>query len=457
MAIIKNPLSVCGGSFEVMNGVIEEYLASSSTINANTFVEFVSQYIDTPMDNDQYTTTIDKFWPLSAVALSNDKVFVAYAFKSGTKRRVSGRVFTISGTTFTGGNEATIVNSVDTVTSISAVALSSTKVFIACTYNPDSNTHYLYGKVASIDGTTLSYGVGVQLTTQDNSGYHISAVALSNTKVFIAHSASANSYLMGMLVSIGGTGGTSITASTDTQLSLTSASTLEISAVQLGGVAVFIAHTYGASGYLYGISCIINGTSVYIGTDTALVLGTYPGRTISAVALDNAPLNGRVFIAHSYGENDDYYLYGVVATLTNINTGTLTAGTDTQLSTDSNLTTISAVAFSDSEVFVAHSGYSLLDPRLFGVECAIRGTNIAPGTVTQLSNYTDSGLVISALTLRDGRLLVAHRIVFSGNHKLFGLLQSETVQASTNRIDGLTKTACTTSTAGEVWVLDTSS
>ena len=186
---------------------------------------------------------------------------------------------------------------------ISAVALSDSKVFIAHSYR---SYYYLYGMVCTISSTTITAGTDTQLSTQAYSGNaSISAVALSDSKVFIAHNRDSDYYLYGMVCTVSGT---TITAGTDTQLSTETYSGAVISAVALSDSKVFIAHSYGSYYYLNGMVCTVSGTTITAGSDTSLVTTSDAGFVISAVALSDS----KVFIAHSY-DADSYYLYALTA------------------------------------------------------------------------------------------------------------------------------------------------
>ena len=69
-----------GGSSDVVNGIIRQYLATTGTIDANTFVEFVN---DTQLSNG-----FTSYQAASAVLVDTNKVFVAHG-SSGLLYRYS--------------------------------------------------------------------------------------------------------------------------------------------------------------------------------------------------------------------------------------------------------------------------------------------------------------------------------------------------------------------------------
>ena len=108
------------------------------------------------------------------------------------------------------------------------------------------------------------------LNTTTMSGKIISAVALDKNKVFIAHSYGNNYYLYGIVCIIDEG---KITVGTDTVISSTSNTGRVISAVALSENKVLIAHSYSSSDYvLRAVACTISGTVITTGTDTGFGL-----------------------------------------------------------------------------------------------------------------------------------------------------------------------------------------
>ena len=339
---------------------------------------------------------------------------------------------------------------------ISTVALDDNRVFIAHN-DGNSQNGYLYGMVVTINGTTITAGTDTQLSTGSNSGYGISAVLLEdgnvfiahsysstylygivctingtvitkgtdtsisdisytgyyhsiellpNNKVFIAHSYNSNYHLYGVVVTINGT---TITKGTVTQIVGSSQAGYAISTCLLPNGNIFIAHSYNTNYYLYGIVCTISGTSITKGSDTALNNSTtYTGNAISACLLPN----GNVFIAHSYS-NATRYLYGMIVT---INDKIITKGVDNALVTDgSRGFVISTCLLSNGNVFIAYDdGQSR---HLFGVVININGTTITTGTGIKLVNVIFAGSEQSTLLLNNGTIFIAHD--YSDNHYLY--------------------------------------
>lgn len=291
---------------------------------------------------------------------------------------------------------------------ISACKLSKNKVFIAHGTN-SSNTSYLYGIVCTINGATITYGIDTQLSTSSGSGREISAVTLIDDKVFISMRLNTSNQLYGLVCTVSGT---TITAGTATSLSgTTDSGGLANSTVALTTNRVFTAYCYGSGGSLGGVVCTISGTTITAGTKTQLNSNSYTGNTISLALLESE----KIFIAHSRSSYS--YISGVVCTISGT-TMTVGTGVDVVKGTEASIC-ISAVALSSTSVFVAHSYNSTTN--LYGIVVTISGTTVTNGTDTQLSTTTDSGYKISTELLKNGNVFISHSDT-EGSSYLYGIV-----------------------------------
>lgn len=325
---------------------------------------------------------------------------------------------------------------------LSAVALSSNKVFIAHSYSTKNNASIqLYGVVCTINGTTITAGTETQLNSGDYSGYGISAVALSSDKVFIAHSSAYYHSLNGTVCTINNT---TITVNTSSQInSMTNVGNI-ISTVKLSSNKVFIAHSEDTNYYLRGVVCTINDTSISHGSQGYILSNENSSNVISVVALSS----DKVFIAHSY-DNSNYYLYGVICT---INGMEITTGIDTQLSTIKNSGKgISTTLVSNSKVLITHSYDTKY--HLYGLICTIPmdSTTITAGTDTQLSTIVTSGSVTSDLTIVKNKVFIAY------GYDLYGMITQinnlvKQLEDPTDLVSGIANTSGTENEVVQVYV-----
>lgn len=118
-------LGKSGGGLNIQ-GIIEEYTASGN-ISAGDFVNYIQNLgTDTSLSSTKYYG-----YNISAVALSQNKVFIAHGSRSSNNKYLNGIICTISNNTISYGNVTSISSADYAGISISAVALSEDKVFIA--------------------------------------------------------------------------------------------------------------------------------------------------------------------------------------------------------------------------------------------------------------------------------------------------------------------------------------
>ena len=428
-----------------INGIIKDYYAyAGQQISAGDLVEFINGVAGKTDYGEsvdaQISTEIKSGYAISAVALDENRVFIAHSY--GSTLLLYGVVCTVNNATITYGTETKLVSL--SISKISTCLLPNGSVFIA--HVADGENQKLNGIVCIIEGTTIIAGNDIQLSSSRHSGNVISTCLLPNGDVFIAHSISSTYYyLYGIVVSIDGT---NITAGPDTDLVSSSNAGYAISTCLLPNGNVFIAHSYGSNYYLYGIVVSISGTTITKGSDTELIRASYTGRFISSIVLNN----GNVFIAHGYsGKN---YLYGIVCTISGT---TITKGTDTLLvAADNNGNNISAVLLGNNNVFIARPyGTSYY---LGGIVVTIDGTTITAGTDTQLSTVASSAYCLpSALVLSNGTIFLAHNSdntnyylyaqIFAvennviTNHIIATEYETQVRKVTTAQFDGIAKTS----------------
>ncbi len=439
--VAKNP------GIEVVNGIIEQYKASTSDISANSFVEFVdNMWTNT---DTSLTSIANSSGYAGAVLIDDNKVFIAHQ-SDGTNKYLNGVVCTISGTTITPGTDTTLVATSDSAymaNGSSAVLIDDNKVFIA--HQSDGTNKYLNGIVCSISGTTITAGTDTTLVSVSNSATILSPVLIDTNKVFIAHSNnSSNYYLNGIVCTISGT---TITPGTDTTLVSTQYAGNVASAVLIDTNKVFIAHQSNSNYYLNGIVCTISGTTITPGTDTTLRSIMYSSNAARVCFIDT----NKVFITHNSGKlypnsSPTYYLYGIVCTISGT---TITPGTDTTIYTYTYSAYGASIALiNTNKVFIAHQSDGT-NRYLKGIVCTISGTTITHGTDTTLISTTQSAVDASAVLVYDNKVLIAHKSD-STNGYLNGIIANlKKITAATTQIDGVTVSKCTTTSAGKVYVL----
>lgn len=419
-----------GGGFDI-NGLKKDYYVwAGENINAGSFVEFINGVASTTTvtsSDTKLSTTTKSGYAISAVELQNGNVFIAHSnFTSnylylygivvmidgatityGTDTQLSssceakyistvllpsGNVFiswgsngfygvvcSINGTTITTGTSKSISSGQNTAC-ISSCLLNNGNVFIS--YNNPANTnYYLYGVVASINGTTITYGTKTQIGSKTYTGYRISSVLLQNGNVFIAHSYNETIALYGIVCSVSGT---TITKGTDTSISSNFIDDYMISSVLLQSGKVFIVYT-GTSKVLKGVVISVSGTSISSGTETTLNSTSSSGYSISTNILENG------YVSISHPQNTYGYLCIMIAS---INSYTITVESDKKVSDTAHTATVMSLVSLSDNIFIAHSNNNTnyyLNAQIFGVTNKTPTSSIEiPTYETQVRNTTTS-------------------------------------------------------------------
>ena len=420
--------AIPSGGGDVVNGIISRFKATSDAVNANTFVEFVNTI--THGTDTSLVAASNAYYNTSAVLVDTNTVFIAH--RNGSY--LYGMVCTISGSTITPGTDTQLSTVTDSYYDTSAVLVDTNRIFIAhrgANYHPN-------GLLCTISGTSITVDADTELSSTTMAYQHTSVALLDTNKVFIAHR--NGSYLYGMVCTISGS---TITPGTDTQLSTVTDSYYYPLAVLVDANKVFISHS-GASNYnrLNGMVCTISGSTITPGTDTQIVTGTYAATETSLALVET----NKVFIIHRNGD----YLNGVVCTISGT---TITPGSDTQLTTTaSSFGNTSLALVEPNRFFIAHKVDS---GRLSSIVCAISGTTITIGTDTILTNNNMSDYT-KAVRVDTDKVLVVHR---GTSNYLYGMVCTApeiTVKAATSQftVAAITKSACTSATEGEVWILE---
>lgn len=302
------------------------------------------------------------------------------------------------------------INDTDASTAyyISAVALDDTRVFIAHTIHTGS-IYVLYGVVCIINGASIIVGTDTLINDRRNCQYPISTVLLQDGRVFVTHTGSNTSngsgsvFLWGVLCEVSN----NVINVSQKQI-LVNDTVYSNSSKVLPNGSVFIAHRYGTSNYIYGMIVEISGTTITTKTDTQLWgSSTQSATELSTVLLDKE----RVFIINGYSSS--YRLYGMICT---INGTTLTAGTNTSLvSTTYSSRALSSDKIDTNKVFISHEK----DSDLYGIVCSVSDTTITKGTDTQIFNYVST--VSSTLTIGTNKVLVIG-INNTTEYKMFGVI-----------------------------------
>lgn len=298
---------------------------------------------------------------------------------------------------------------------VSAVALSDNRVFIA--HNNNGTSYYLNAVVCTISGSKITVGTDTQLSTTTNTSYSLATLLLPNGNVFIAHRGDkTNYYLKAMICSVSGT---TITKGSDyTVVGSKYHGYMQPSLALLPDGNVFITH--GSDNEIpstYGIVCTVSGRTMSMGTNTLLTDSNYSGRSNSTICLND----GSVFIA--YRRSGDYMLSAMVCTVSGT---TITVAIDKLLSTGSNSgVKLSTTLLPDGKVFLVH-GKGYLDARVITASAS----SISSGTKLDLTSNNTEEYNVDTICISSNKVLVVYNI--SKVNALVCTISGTTITAGTD-------------------------
>jgi hypothetical protein len=380
-----------GGSAPDINGIIREYKVNAgASVSAGDFVEFVNKWNSNGIFGEVSTEAV------AACKLGNNTVFVAY--KQGSA--LMGVVCVIDGNTITVGAETTLASAISS-TIISALAVTDSNVFITYQSLTGSKT-YVQCVICTIEGTTITTG---ELTSFI--GANAYSVVLTDSKLLLVYASS------GVKCKVCTIEGTTITLGTET--TITSSNNSTFSATALTDSKVFVA--YSSINYLYCNVCTIDGTTITVGTEKQVKYAPNATFHHSAIALTDS----KVFMVYTSSTT-----VGIVYTIEGT---TITAGTETTITSFTGLY-VSAVALTNSKVFIAYRHYvSATSSLLEGVICTIEGTTITAGTpkaFEEVGRVSVTG--VSAVAFSDSSVFV----VSSGS---LGIYAGATIEGTSITLD----------------------
>lgn len=309
----------------------------------------------------------------------------------------------------------------------------------------------------------------------------ITATLLSDNSVFLTYRGGSSTGLYGVVCTISGT-----TITPGTPANIAYITVYGARAVKIDTDTVFI--IANTSSNVYGYVCTISGTTFTRSANQILFTGS-TGPDAGVVKLDTNT------VLAIYSSQSNYTLLGVVCTVSGT---TITVGTEVQLAADVGGTALAVCLIDSATAYVTYS----LSGGIYGIMCAISGATITPGTKVQLVEVSSPRVRSVFMTAPDEILVHFNRnnrnfivgVSYGGDspdigepqefltyndycscviptnsafayiffhnsgdgYKVYGtsLEGGRTINSSTTKIDGLTRTGATTSTAGDVWVLN---
>ena len=239
-------------NFSGLEAVVDNQFIAGATVNNGRAVEMIRSKIQEGIGNNQEYGTAEAFAlattdNVSIVSLTKTKIFIAYR-NTGSSGFGTAIVADISGTVPTFGTavEFALAATID----ISVVALMSSKIVIA--YQDTANGGFGTAIVADISGTVPTFGTEIAWNASTVTA--ISAVALTSSKIIVAYEDIGNSAFGTVIViNISGT-----VPSFGSPVVFEGSATNNISVAALSSTNIIIGYQASATGK--AIAASISGT-----------------------------------------------------------------------------------------------------------------------------------------------------------------------------------------------------
>lgn len=445
-----------GSGSKIINGIVEEYLASSEDIRANTFVEFVNNTSFT-VNSSKYCSAAYYAEQLRAIKLTDTTALVVYNVP-GSYAEIYAQVITISGNTVTYGTQLVVKSYsssegryyVGTNFTIARLSDASALLIYTCSTSSSTDYYHIQATVLTVSGTTITAGTAKSLTTTNYIGSHLDSVALANSKVMMLYGTTSGAQYANVLT----VSGNSITLASDLSIVSSVADSYsgdrDLRGTLMESGKVFVVY-YTSTSVAYGVVLTVNGTTVTKGTAVQLLSDSesiYGGRELIEISENRMLL---IYCAKS----SSYEVHGVIAT---INGNVITIETSAFIIASSVYSYsfyLSACKIADNVIVLQYYGRIL---KLLEITDSVRELGSATmsasvgNEITTMRNH-------NTFLMSDGVVLniVANNDYSKDYYNYYSAVVNAQIEMlikqSVNTIDGLTKTTATTTKPGKVWTL----
>lgn len=430
---------------EFIRGITEEYkVASGGKIEAGDFVTFFSDY--TKNDEVHNITLNSAGSGAHAVALSENTIFVTFV-----NTYLYGLVCTVEDNNISLGT-ATRLCATQGISSsfLDICALDENKVCIVHTGNNSAGYNtYRYAIVCTVSKTTITVGDDRLIITSipEISGAtmnDIKITRLSASRAFVAYTGGYGAYksrLYGMILNISDT---SVSSAGNKTLIATDYTGHAIAITALSETRVFIAHSNmnvsNIGNRLNGIVCTVSGNTITAGTDAQISSLQYSGVYISIDTISN----NKVII--STAGSSSYCLYAMICTI--YDTGFMT-GNIFQVCASANSGRYNKITVLNEE----RACISYTDNCLYTRVLTISGTTITFTTNSPAIKLSESSVtdVNSLIALTESKICIVRNAMLAMIVSYFVTL-AKTITSSTEKIDGIAITSATSGQTVQVKV-----
>lgn len=425
---------------DVINAVIDSFLAKGGPIDAGAFVEFANKPI---MSSSLYIGNGGSFY--GCIRLDENRVFVISPARYYDPI-LYGNILTFKNNEITRGTEVSIFTSStssNSVTPAGSMLLDDSRILVTFADMPSTSiagtTLNLKGCVLTINGDTVTVGTVKTIVSADGACLRNQLIQLDSSKALLLHTC-GTWYLYGMVLTVSGT---TISTGTDTVIGSDKYSGQDVSAALVNTNTVFISHTAGWNEWrLHGIVVTISGTTISKGTDTLLDSENGSGSTHSTVSYKT---NKALTL---YRKSDA--LYGITHTVSGT---TFTHGDPFVVSSDLSGSLLTRSLPEDGTFWLLSADSSkVLHLLKMSIKNDTTIETLSDTPIVENSSLSTYGDCYGFAELGNGNYFITYS---TGGGYAIGMNEAgeKLVQPSITKIDGLTKTIVTPEEEGEVYIL----
>lgn len=445
-----------GGSITVNNGEIVEKYAYDDNVSANNFIQLINSLFISNITN-----TNDAGF--NVIKISDNKLFLTYGHTNDLYAAIlnidyDNEIFSVG--------TAVKLNGVSDRRSYSypvSVLLDTNKILIVVSSGSTSYaSNYFYGFLVDVTNDIITTGTPVELKRGGynlaTSGY-LKICKIDSTSAFLIYTNDSNYNLYGSIVTVVNN---TITMGTETQLDNQQYSGQYLKMCSVNTDKFLILHRSGSTSHLYGLVASTENDVITVGTNTQ-ISETASSSTYTYNSCDKYDTN-KALVLYAYSR-----IRALFITVSNL---TITVGTYTQLTTTTYYNYFTVAYMGNNKFLVEWSGNGFgniyyecvtISNDVFTAhgEIQLDYLSVAQGTVFVQLNSN------SAVIIQRGNKVSVRNItptpssyhsykcgtVMKINSDNSVDIMQKIIEADT-QIDGLSIENATTSTKGDIYILD---
>lgn len=378
-----------------IDGIIQDFLCTSSQIKAGQFVNYVNGL--NILKEGTAHDTIGAGNYCHAVKIDETRVFVIHQVSSSTNTTCGTLLkFDTATNTITKLSSQSVIAYDGSIYNAHCTVLDDSRVIVVA--NDGANWYYLQAVVCTITETSFTVGTNYRVSNKSHSGTNARVARIDTDRALVTFTnKEKNNSIYAIALSIKGSVITVEIA--ETEICTTPYSNEKMTLVELSTNKVFLAHqTKQTDSTLNAMIVNVGTTNITCGPDTVLSDIDASGEVSCACLMDE----NKILLIHSYDVS--FALAGMICT---VEGNTITHGKDVKMANSQH-------SASNSEVFkIAENKacvlcYNNTNQTICTFICDIDGMGIAPNIMQELESGKGSGYHMTGTLLNQNKIIILH-------------------------------------------------